>query len=65
MKKVSGGVVRKTGMDAVKTGTKAAAVVGGISYGIDAYRRSKDGDTPTDDEILGSIKLGDGEGLDL
>ena len=35
MKKVSGGVVRKTGMDAVKTGTKAAAVVGGLSYGIE------------------------------
>ena len=52
-------------MDAVKTGTKAAAVVGGLSYGIEKYAQSKGAGMPPDDEILGSIKLGDGEGLDL
>ena len=35
MTKVSGGLPTRTGMDAVKTGTKAAAVVGGLSYGIE------------------------------
>ena len=44
-KKVSGGLPKRTGMDAVKTGAKAAAVVGGLSYGIDAYGRSKGGGT--------------------
>jgi len=47
-----GFVVRKTGKEAIKTGAKAAAVVGGLSYGIEKYSQSKGGGESIPDEVF-------------
>lgn len=47
-----GFVTRKTGMDAVKTGTKAAAVVGGLSYGIEKGMEAYTGISKKDSENM-------------